>query len=392
MTDNLPVPRSRVPVDLDKPLADLEQAMTLSDQLSRSELVPNSLRGRPANVFHVLMTGQALGLHWTESLRVIYSTGAGQIGLRGAFLLSRLRVAGHKYSITEGPESCTFRLVRGDTEEVFEATFTVDDAVAAGLCERKDGKIVARSRDGKALPWQSWTKRMLRWRAVADGVSFGAPEVALGFEIEGAEPVADDRPEVVLTPQSPAPPEPAAGPAAAGDGQAAQAGQLAELDKQMRGDKDVPGQVSEGGLSGGSQAEPDMGGNTPPEPEPPASPESAPEVTAGEPAGAMQRALSGQRKIHERGLTALFAELGWPPGRFPSDVRRACSMFAGRAIRNVHDLDLEEIHKLSAALRKIADSNEAEHQVVVLADQVEAWREKFAETDPAGYEAYEAGS
>src|ERR1700691_2477392 len=102
-TDNLPgrlaVPardagqpaRSSVAVDLSKPLTDLGQALQLADTLSRSELVPRALAGKPASVFHVLMTGQALGLHWTESVRVIYSAGPGQIGLKGGFLLSQLR-------------------------------------------------------------------------------------------------------------------------------------------------------------------------------------------------------------------------------------------------------------------------------------------------------------
>lgn len=219
-------------VDLLKPLADLDEAMRLADVLSKSTLVPRALQGKPPNVLQVILTGQALDLHWTEAIRVIYSPGEGQIGMRGQFLLSRLRQRGHTYreKYNEDGTACTFYLVRGDTKEEFESTFSIEDAVQGGLLKRTDdGRLVALSREGKPLPWMSWTRRMLRWRAVSECVSFGAPEVSLGFEVEGAEAPPEAKAEVDLKPQAPATegqPAQAAPPAAAG---------LRDLDQRMRG-------------------------------------------------------------------------------------------------------------------------------------------------------------
>lgn len=223
-------------VDLMKPLADLDEAMRLADVLSKSTLVPRALQGKPANVLQVILTGQALDLHWTEAIRVIYSPGEGQIGMRGQFLLSRLRQRGHTYKekYNEDGTACTFFLKRGDTEEEFQSTFSIEDAIQGGLLKRADdGKLIALSREGKPLPWMSWTRRMLRWRAVSECVSFGAPEVSLGFEIEGAEAPAEAKAEVQLKPGSAA--EAVAQAQDATAQMQARAQGLEQLDQRMRG-------------------------------------------------------------------------------------------------------------------------------------------------------------
>jgi hypothetical protein len=237
-------------VDLMKPLADLDEAMRVADVLSASTLVPRALQGKPANVLHVILTGQSLGLHWTESIRVIYSPGDGQIGMRGSFLLSRLRQAGHTYreKYTEDGTACTFYLTRGDTKEEFESTFSIEDAVQGGLLKRtSDGKLVALSRDGKPLPWMSWTRRMLRWRAVSDCVGFAAPEVSLGFEIEGAEPAAEAKAEVQLKPDEVKPVQPAATGGSGG---------LRDLDQRVRNSVSANDQRTGAGGSGSTAARP----------------------------------------------------------------------------------------------------------------------------------------
>src|SRR6266516_7526150 len=155
------------------PLLNLDQAMRVSKVMSLSYIVPWSLYDKPSNVFHVIMSGQALKLHWTEAVRVIFSPGPGQIGLRAQFLLHQVRQAGHRYTIEPGEDSCTVTIKRGDTEEVFASTFTIEDAIQGGLVTRKpDGKLIAMSQSGKPLPWMQWDKKMLRWRAVTDVVSF----------------------------------------------------------------------------------------------------------------------------------------------------------------------------------------------------------------------------
>jgi hypothetical protein len=364
--DNLPARRdddAPVKVDLSKPLADMDEAMRLADQLSRSDLVPNSLRGRPANILHVLMAGQTLGLDWPTSLRVIFSPGPGQIGLRGQFLLAKLREAGHDYEWKEEEDACTFIVHRDFRDEkpgrTYEATFTLEDAIAAGLAQRKpDGTVVALSRDGKPLPWQAYRKNMLFWRAVALCINRAAPEVGLGFEIQGAEGPREPEPEIQLSPQSPAPP--AAGEAAPGGG-AAQADaareRLAALNR-------------------------DMGG---------AEPEELPAVI---PPPARPRQAERSKVVRlEAQLATQFTELGWDPGtEHRADILRACSLFARRPVLTVRDLTEDEMDLLGTELNSIIDREPAEAYEVILAERAEAWREKWRDSDDEGLDLYETGA
>lgn len=362
---NLPAEREQsqapVKVDLSKPLADLDEAIRLSEALSRSELVPGSLRGRPANILHCLMTGQSMGLDWPTTLRVIFSPGAGQVGIRGQFLLAKLREAGHDYEWKEAGDSCTFIVHRDYRAEIpgrtYEATFTLDDAVSAGLAQRKpDGSIVAFSSGGKPLPWQAYRANMLFWRAAAKCVNRAAPEVALGFEVQGAEGPREPEPEVQLVPQSPAPP--AAGEAAPGDGAAqamtAQQARLAELNR-------------------------DMGGEDP-----------LPEIAVP----AAPRPAERSRAVRlEAQLATQFTELGWDPGtEHRADILRACSVFARRPVTTVRDLSEEEMELLGTGLNNIIDNQPERAYEAVLADLVESWRQGWREADEDACELYEMGA
>lgn len=374
MNDNLPARRdddAPVKVDLSKPLADLDEAIRLADQLSRSDLVPGSLRGRPANILHVLMAGQTLGLDWPTSLRVIFSPGPGQIGLRGQFLLAKLREAGHDYEWEEAEDSCTFIIHRDYKSKpagrTYKAMFALEDAVAAGLAQRKpDGTVVALSRDGKPLPWQAYRKNMLFWRSVALCINRAAPEVGLGFEIQGAEGPRDPEPEVQLVPQGTAPQAPAppaAGEAAPG-GEAAQArARLEALNAEM-----------------GGGAEPQPG----PDPEP--QPEDLPAPAAPERPRVPER--SKVVRLEAR-LATQFTELGWDPGtEHRAEILKACSMFAQRPVTTVRDLTEDEMEILSTELNTIIDKQPAAAYEAILSERVEAFSETWFEADEESHEAY----
>ncbi len=55
----------------------------------------------------------------------------------------------------------------------------------AGLVTVKDGKVTARSKSGQPTPWETYTARMLKNRAISFAGKAQCPEVALGFGIEG---------------------------------------------------------------------------------------------------------------------------------------------------------------------------------------------------------------
>jgi len=411
MTENLPArreDRAPVKVDLTKPIADLDEALRLADALARSDLVPSALKGRPANILHVLVTGQEMGLKWPVSLRVIYCPGPGQIGIRGQLLLAKLREAGHDYDWEEGDGFCKFTLTRAGTDgrpgKSYASEFTIRDAITAGLAkQQEDGRIVALSQQGKPMPWMQYTPRMLFWRAVADCVNRAAPEVLLGFEIAGAEPPAEPEPDVVLRPAEPAPPGPAGGEAAPADGQAAQ---LAELDRRMRErveadlaghgiEPDAPETAAPAGQPenvGGNLEHDTMGGNAPASGGPAQASHDS-HTAYGGPAQAINDgqdhdggpAVTPESPAGPADLARRFAELGWNPKRHRPDVLRACTMYLRRPVGSVVQMDDDEIQALYGELSAIQRSFEPGHYPVALADAVETWRASWEAADPAGY-------
>jgi hypothetical protein len=186
MTEENAVAKSdrKVPVPLDGPLADADQAWRLAQFFAAADIVPQDLRGKPANCFLVILYGQRLGLPPEIALSTV-SVVKGRPRMAGQLLLAKVREAGHKPKIVHGEGECTVTITRGDDGEKHTETFTLDDAVIARLCTIKDGKPYARSAKGEPLPWETYPKRMLQWRAVGACVDAVCPEVKMGFLVEG---------------------------------------------------------------------------------------------------------------------------------------------------------------------------------------------------------------
>jgi hypothetical protein len=216
-------------VDLNDPLADLDQAFRLATMLAQSSMVPKALQGSPQNCLVTMLLGRELGLSWIQAIRGIYVLPSGQPGLRGTLLLARIRAAGHRYSFNETDDSCEFVITRKDEEFKIQYTgrFSLDDAKAAGLVREHDGKLVARSRDGNPLPWELYRRDMLQWRAVARGAARGTPELIFGFDLAGIGDGEDGGATVTaeVIPQAPVKP--------AGNGQSPDVREkLANLDRE----------------------------------------------------------------------------------------------------------------------------------------------------------------
>lgn len=188
MTEGTTVARTdgapKVPVPLDGPLADADQAWRLAQFFAAADIVPQDLRGKPANAFLVILYGQRLGLPPEIALSTV-SVVKGRPRMAGQLLLAKVREAGHKPKVVHGVNECTVTITRGDDGDEHTETFTLDDAVIARLCSIKDGKTFARSKSGEPLPWETYPKRMLQWRAVGACVDVICPEVKMGFLVEG---------------------------------------------------------------------------------------------------------------------------------------------------------------------------------------------------------------
>ena len=223
-------------VALDGPLKTMAQAWAIAKVLAQSSMVPYALRGSPQNCLVTMMLGQELDLTWTQATRGIYVLPNGTPGLRGQLLLALIRKRGHRYTFDRTDDSCTCTITRKDEDfkTPYQGTFTLDDAKAAGLVSVKDGKLFARSHDGKPLPWEQYRRDMLQWRAVARAAGIGAPEVIYGFDIAGIGDGAEG-----ALPAPPAGPK----PATVYEAQIVQdldetKNKLAELDQQSRQDAD----------------------------------------------------------------------------------------------------------------------------------------------------------
>jgi hypothetical protein len=147
------------------------------EALSRTEFVPSALRGRPAAVLGAVLLGREYGLGPLEALRTIDVIDGSPSP--NAELLGRLyRRAGHTIEVKRADsETVELKGTRGDTGDTYTATYSLDDAVRAGLVTLDDeGHPRARSRNGHPLPWESFTADLLWARCVTRLVRRLAPD------------------------------------------------------------------------------------------------------------------------------------------------------------------------------------------------------------------------
>jgi hypothetical protein len=234
-------------------------------------------------------------------------------------------------------------------------------------------------------------------------VGFAAPEVSLGFEIEGAEPAPEAKPEVQLKPglttvtNETSEPEQVIGPE---DG-------LRDLDARMRGGQEAAGEAPaesqpDPGPLGTTEPliDPDCAGgkhaSCPGDPcecpchalaeDPPAAEAPAAEAPTVTPGRAAARAKSLV-------LAAAFEALGWPPKKFRADVLRACSVYLRRRVRDVKEMTADEMMRLAEELGRLQRKHmdEPDTYPVALADKVEEWREAWEQAVGDAYERYTEG-
>ena len=167
-------------VPVGRALSNLEEVVTLSKGLAVSGLVPDTLRGKPNDVAVILLYGAELGLTPMQAIQGIYVV-KGRPMLSAQTWGTKIRQAGHKLVILNSTRTeATVCITRGDDRTQHVETFTIEDAVAAGLCKLIDGKVISRGSKGDALPWEAYTRTMLRNRAITHCARFACPEAAFG--------------------------------------------------------------------------------------------------------------------------------------------------------------------------------------------------------------------
>jgi hypothetical protein len=159
-----------------------EQALTFSNYLADSDLVPKDFKGKPGNCLIAMQWGAELGLKPLQALSNIAVIN-GRAALWGDAVIALVRSSPLCEYVQESDDghTATCRVKRrGEAEQV--VTFSVDDAKAAGL-------------HGKQGPWTQYPKRMRQMRARAFALRDVFPDVLRGMPV--AEEVFDTPTNVI---------------------------------------------------------------------------------------------------------------------------------------------------------------------------------------------------
>ena len=153
-----------------------EQALTFSNYLADSDLVPKDFKGKPGNCLIAVQWGAELGLKPLQALSNIAVIN-GRAALWGDAVIALVRSSPlcEYVQETDDGHTATCRVKRrGEAEAV--VTFSMEDAKAAGLA-------------GKPGPWTQYPTRMRQMRARAFALRDVFPDVLRGMPV--AEEVLD---------------------------------------------------------------------------------------------------------------------------------------------------------------------------------------------------------
>lgn len=153
-----------------------DQALTFSQYLADSDMVPKDYKGKPGNCLIAMQWGAEVGLKPLQALQNLAVIN-GRPALWGDSVIAIVRGSPLcEYVIeTDDGHTATCKVKRrGEPEQI--RTFSVDDARAAGL-------------DGKQGPWTQFRKRMRQMRARAFALRDVFPDVLRGLPV--AEEIMD---------------------------------------------------------------------------------------------------------------------------------------------------------------------------------------------------------
>jgi len=136
-----------------------------ADMFAQSNIIPSAYRRKPADIVAAAMAGGAYGWDAMTSLRQFHVI-EGSASMKPEAMLGLVRMAGHSVTVTNESKQAVAKGKRFDTGDEHTATFTMDDAQAAGLAGKKN--------------WKQYPDAMLTWRAVAALCRVLFPDVVLG--------------------------------------------------------------------------------------------------------------------------------------------------------------------------------------------------------------------
>lgn len=149
---------------------ELRRIEFVAARVAATEIVPKSLRNKPDAVIGAALAGRELRIPFMQALRDIAMVD-GTPTPSAKLVRELIRRNGHAIeclSDQNDEHRAVYRFRRREWPEGEwrEWSYTIEDAIRAGLVTLKDGKPHARSNSGKPLPWETYTAALLRARAI----------------------------------------------------------------------------------------------------------------------------------------------------------------------------------------------------------------------------------
>lgn len=139
----------------------------MAEALARSQLVPSSARGKPADVAIVLLAARDMGIPLTMALAKLHVI-EGRLTLSAEVMVALCHREGHRIWGEEmSAASATACAQRRGSTHVERFTFTIEDAATAGLLGKDN--------------WKKYPKSMLWARAATGVIRMHMPEVTAGI-------------------------------------------------------------------------------------------------------------------------------------------------------------------------------------------------------------------
>jgi hypothetical protein len=193
----------------------LTEAMTFSDMLANSSMVPKAYQGKPQDILVCVQWGMEMGLAPMQALQNIAVIN-GKPSVYGDAAMALVQASPicedvEEYFENEGtPNPVAVCVAKRKNRKPVTARFSVEDAKRAGLW-------------GKQGPWSAYPKRMMQMRARGFALRDAFPDVLKGMiTVEEAQDYPEEaKPRPVARPANPldlvARPEPSATPVATSD-------------------------------------------------------------------------------------------------------------------------------------------------------------------------------
>lgn len=161
-----------------------------------ADLLPKHLKGKPADVYLTVMTGFELGLSPMQAIRsihVIEGKPTMSADLMGALCMGRRDVCDYLRPVELSATVATYETRRVGWPDAMRLSFTMEDAVRAGLTGKDN--------------WKRYPAAMLKSRALSAIVRAAYPDLMLGIydpeELEPAEPIRVESRVIDATPREP---------------------------------------------------------------------------------------------------------------------------------------------------------------------------------------------